>query len=319
MNKYHCRILLLLLVSVAVTPCLATAQSVVLNNTQDQNYKQKDINLADFKYKADYQNEKQLTGPITKKPGWALLSSAIIPGAGQAANGKWLRAGAYLLAEALLFTVHFKNMNDARREERRYEQFAEENWSVVTYAKWLDNYHQQNGITGSNELNELRQQVQGVDPSYDHETDWGVVDLELLRAVERNTPFVYPDGSRSNNFSHTLPAYGSQQYFELISKYFQYGPGWRDFGTNRDGEPLDNPYRLSWDGTDMSNNFLRGSALAESFNNNYRTAGNMLSLLVLNHIVSAFDAFLTVKIKNNRLKAETNLLRPEMFSLKYRF
>ncbi len=244
MNKYHYRILLLLFVSVAVAPCLATAQSVVLNNTQDQNYIQKDITLADFKFRADYKNEKQLTGPITKKPGWALLSSAIIPGAGQAANGKWLRAGAYLLAEALLFTVHFKNMNDARREERQYEQFAEENWSVVTYAKWLDNYYQQNGIAGSTELNELRQQVQGIEPSYDHETDWEVVDLELLREVERNTPFVYPDGSRSNNFSHTLPAYGSQQYFELISKYFQYGPGWRDFGTDRDGAGQSLPTKL---------------------------------------------------------------------------
>lgn len=310
-----------MLVLYLIIPCVATAQSVILENNRtekNQTHKQ-ELSIADFKYRANDQSSKSFSNPITKKPGWALLSSAVIPGAGQAANGKWLRAGAYIIAEAVFLTVHFSRMNNARDEERRYKQFAEENWSVVTYAQWLDNYYNANGIAGGSSMSTLREQIQGVEPAYDHNIDWEVVDIEVLREVERRTPFIYSDGSGSNNFSHTMPAYGSQQYFELISKYFQYGPGWRDFGTDRNGDSLDSLYQLNWNGTDMPLNFFRGSALAESFNKNYRIAGNMVSLLVLNHIVAAFDAFLTVKIKNNRLKAETNLLSPEMFSLKYRF
>lgn len=296
-------------------PCRILAQSVVIKKQAPA--ADSEITMHDFRYQAEMKSANPLVTPFNEKPGLALLSSAVIPGLGQATNGKWLRAGAYIVAEVALLAVHFKNINAAHREERKYKQFAEDNWSVVTYAKWLDNYYEQNGIV-SPAMNALREQIAGVDPAYNHDTDWNVIDIELLRNVERNTPFFYPDRT-GNNFSHTMPAYGSQQYFELISKYFQYGPGWRDFGTDPNGEALDSLYQLNWNGTDMPPNFIQGSVLAANFNSKYRIAGNMLSLLVLNHIVSAFDAFLTVKIKNNRLKAEADLLKPEMFSLKYHF
>ncbi|NGP75884.1 hypothetical protein G3570_04515 [Balneolaceae bacterium YR4-1] len=275
--------------------------------------------MADFKYESSsaLQQSGSMLNPVRSKPGLALLSSAIVPGTGQAANNKWLRAGAYLAAEAVFFTVHLTRLNDAKQQERQYEQFANNNWSVVTYAKWLVNYYEQNNLSNS-AIDELRNQVTGLSASYNTDIDWNVVDIELLRMVERNTPFIYPDRS-GNNFSHVMPDYGSQQYYELISKYYQYGPGWRDFGSNQNGGSLDNPYKLNWDGTDMPFNFFRGSSLAERFNDNYRLAGNMLSLIVLNHIVSAFDAFLTVKIKNNRINAEANPLKLQSFSVKYHF
>ncbi len=313
MIKVRCYIILL----VVLLPGLAFAQP--LKELESPVEPRKKLTIEDFKYRAseNYQKSSSLLNPIRQKPGVALLSSAILPGSGQAANDKWLRAGAYIAAEALLFTVHLTRMRDAKEQERQYEQFANNNWSVVTYAKWLVNYYDQNNLSGA-AINDLREQVQGVDPAYNTDIDWNNVDIDLLRQVERNTPFIYPE-SIGNNFSHVMPSYGSQQYYELISKYYQYGPGWRDFGSDRNGDPLDNRYRLSWDGTDMPLNFFRGSSLAENFNDNYRIAGNMLSLLVLNHIVSAFDAFLSVKIKNNRLKAEANPLRLQTFSLKYHF
>lgn len=311
MNNVRCYILLLLL----SIPAVAAGQFVIDNETAPK--KQPKITIKDFDYRAGAATADAFFNPAQKKPGYALVSSAIIPGSGQAANGKWLRAGGYLLAEVLLLTVHFTRLNDARRQERRYEQFANENWSVVTYSQWLVNYYDQNGLSGQS-INELRNQIEGVEPAYDTAVDWNVVDIELLRKIERNTPFIYPDRA-GNNFSHSMPAYGSQQYYELISKYYQYGPGWRDFGSDQNGRELDNRYKLNWNGSDMPFNFFRGASLAEQFNDNYRLAGNMLSLLVLNHIVSAFDAFLTVKMKNNRLKAEANPLKTEMFSLKYRF
>ncbi len=241
-----------------------------------------------------------------------------MPGLGQAANNKWLRAGAYFLADVILLAVHLQNQHRAEELQQQYEQFANNNWSVVTYSKWLVEYHQQNNISNPF-IDELQNQVQGEEAAYDPDHDWDVVDLNVLRRVERNTPFVTPDGTAGNAFSHEMPDYGSQQYYELISKYFQYGPGWNDFGTDRNGNQLDSRYQLAWNGDDMPANFLEGSRKAERFNDKYRVAGNMLSYMILNHVVSAFDAFITVKLKNNRLEASPNIFGPQQFSLKYRF
>ncbi|NGP88540.1 hypothetical protein [Fodinibius halophilus] len=270
------------------------------------------VTIQDLQPKINYADQSTpFYQPIREKPGLALLSSAIIPGSGQAANKKWIRAGTYLLAEAIFLGIHIKKLRDARAQERRYKKFANNNWSVVTYAKWLVEYHNQNQQISNPYIDELANKVTGISASYDPDQDWGKVDLELLRNAERNTPFVFPDNEYGNPFSHVLPDYGSQQYYELISKYYQFGPGWSDF---------DSKYQLAWDGADMSSYFFRGADLAETFNDSYRLAGNMVSLLILNHIVSAFDSFLTVKIKNNRLETQTNFLTPhKSISLKYHF
>lgn len=269
----------------------------------------KNITIDDLKPKINYSQSDPFYEPVRKKAGWALLSSAVLPGSGQAANKKWVRAGLYFLAEAVMIGVHVKSYHDAKVEQKKYERFADNNWSVVTYAQWLVEYHEQNNLSNSY-INDLRQEIAGKTADYDPDSDWQKVDLDLLRNVEENTPFVYPE-KVGNNFSHVMPSYGSQQYYELISKYYQYGPGWNDF---------DSRYQLNWDGSGMPHNFILGANMAEDFNDSYRLAGNMVSFLILNHIVSAFDAFLTVKIKNKELEADSNLLNPHRtFTLKFHF
>lgn len=289
-------------------------------NGEENSVSLSDLRPPLYRGKNDARHASSFLEPARTKPGWALVSSAILPGSGQAANGKWVRAGIYLLAEAVTLTVHFASLQQARDREQRYEQFADNNWSVLTYAQWLVDYHDQNNL--QNEfIDDLRNQVQGETPAYDTDSDWPAVDIELLRNVERNTPFVYPgDDPIGNPFSHVMPDYGSQQYYELISKYYQYGPGWVDFGQDRNGNPLDSRYQLDWNGSDMPFNFFRGANLAEQFNDKYRLAGNMLSLIILNHMVSAFDAFITVRLKNKRIETEANMLKPaQTFTIKYRF
>lgn len=278
--------------------------SIAAQTEQTQN-----ITIDDLKPKINYAQSDPFYQPIKEKPAWALLSSAILPGSGQAANKKWLRSGLYFLAEAVMVGVYLKSSHDAEVEERRYKRFANNNWSVVTYANWLVEYHEQNNL--SNEyIDDLKQHIEGKTADYNPDSDWSKVDIELLRNVERNTPFVYPERI-GNNFSHIMPKYGSQQYYELISKYYQYGPGWNDFPDQ---------YQLTWDGSGMPDNFLLGSRMAADFNDSYRLAGNMVSFLILNHIISAFDAYLTVKIKNKKLETEANLLNPHRtFTLKFHF
>ncbi|MFH5833233.1 hypothetical protein [Halalkalibaculum sp. DA384] len=279
------------------------------------------LTMRDFRYQGGRSSSPSgLVQAMRTKPGVALLSSGLIPGLGQAANSKWMRAGAYFLADAILLAVHLRSRQRAKELQQQYEQFADRNWSVVTYAQWLVDYHKSNGIYSQNEhIDELEQQVNGRHAAYNPDIDWETVDLQTLREVERHTPFITPDGTAGNNFSHFMPEYGSQQYYELISKYYQYGPGWNDFGIDRRGEPLDSQYQLSWNGEDMPPHFFEGASLADQFNDKYRVAGNMLAYMLLNHVVSAFDAFITVKINNNRLETESSLFGARQFILKYHF
>ncbi|MDX1637120.1 MAG: hypothetical protein R3281_04055 [Balneolaceae bacterium] len=277
-----------------------------------------ELTMSDFRYAvASDPLSGRVAGILRSSPGAALVGSALVPGLGQAVNDKWIRAGAYLLADAVFLAVHLTNQRRAEKLQREYERFADDNWSVVTYAQWLVAYHEQNGVANPY-IWELENQVEGVNPTYNPDTDWNTVNLQTLRRVERNTPFISPEGS-GNAFSHEMPNYGSQQYYELISKYYQYGPGWNNFGVNSNGDPIDSRYQLAWNGSDMPPHFFEGADMADRFNNKYRVAGNMLAYMLLNHVVSAFDAFVTVKLKNNRLQTRTNFLGPQQFTITYRF
>ncbi len=244
-------------------------------------------------------------------PGFAFLSSGILPGSAQAANGKWIRAGIYALTEAATIAYYFNRNATAKRQERDYERYADRNWSVLAYAQWLVDYSQEHHLTNGYE--ELANHIAGQSPDFSNtRNDWFKVSLPLLQKVERNTPYVLED-RRMSNFSHNLPDYGSQQYYELISKYWQFQSGWQDIFLN----PLLNPNFpfFKWDGSDASAMFYEGRDRASDFNDNYRLANNLLSLIIVNHIISAFDGYMTVKLNNSRLQASANLLRPDSFSL----
>ena len=253
-------------------------------------------------------------------PGAAFLASAIIPGAGQAANKKWVRAGVYFTVEVVGLIYHLNRNARARDQERAYEQFTHQNWSVVAYAEWLVNYSQIHGL--DNNWQSLEAQLSGNTPNWsDTREDWDQVPLNVLHNVEASTPFIFKDRVGSN-FSHLLPAYGSQQYYELISKYYQFQPGWRDWYDQVTTSPTQtvDMYRYFWNGTDEPFSlFYEGRDRAAEFNENYRVAGNILKLIVVNHVVSAFDAFFTVQLKNSRIETNTNLLRLEQFSVTWHF
>jgi hypothetical protein len=255
-----------------------------------------------------------------RNPGAAFLASAVLPGAGQAANKKWVRAGVYFTAEVVGLIYHLDRNAKARKQERAYERFTHQNWSVVAYAEWLVNYSQIHGI--DNNWQSLQAQLSGISPDWsDTRNDWDQIPLNILHDVEASTPFYFKDRIGSN-FSHLLPNYGSQQYYELISKYYQYQPGWLDWYNELTTSPTQNEamYRYFWNGTDQPFSlFYEGRDRAEEFNDNYRVAGNILKLIVVNHVVSAFDAFFTVQLKNSRIETQTHLMQLEQFSVTWHF
>src|SRR5690625_5571888 len=127
----------------------------------------------------------------------------------------------FIAVEAAGIYLAVEQRNKAVAGEREYERFADNNWSVVEYSNWLIDYHHVHGINNPY-IDQLRSEVAGAEATYDTRVDWQQVDINLLRNVERNTPYLTTDDEIANQFSHTLPSYGSQQYYELIATYYQY-------------------------------------------------------------------------------------------------
>lgn len=243
-------------------------------------------------------------------PGVGWMSSLILPGSAQLVDQQWARGGLYLGLEVAVWAIFASNESAARKGERAYERFANQQWSVVKYAQWIIDYHDAHGLSNPY-LSDLQQQVNGLQPAYDIQVDWARVPIGTLRNVERNTLYVYGTQRGANNFSHVMPDYGSQQYYELVSKYYQYGPGWSDF------DPTD--VYLPWNGSDMSPKFYEGRDKAQAFNDQYRTASSMLSLVIMNHVISAFDSFFSRRLAQSRLELSAPSTPSEVATLRLHF
>jgi hypothetical protein len=92
-------------------------------------------------------------------------------------------------------------------------------------------------------------------------------------------------------YSHILPHYNSQQYYELIGKYPQFNEGWDDAAPSFSyGDPL-SAKLLYYSGE-------RGKA-----NTYYTTASTYIAIAMVNHVVSVVDAVLTAGSYNRGLHA----------------
>lgn len=268
-----------------------------------------------------HNNDSGLSG--FNKPGYLLASSLIIPGSGQLINGNPIRAGLYAVLEITSIFMIVEYQKRGRQGERNYKRFADQNWSVVQYAKWLVDYHDFHSINNPF-LSQLRDMLNGVESSFDTTIEWNHVNLALIRSVERNTPYKTTDNLVANNFSHVLPAFGSQQYYELISKYYQYQAGWRDYDGFHDqlghiGNQFSERYFVDRDGLYASPFFYDGVQMSRDFNDDFRTRRTFISLLIVNHFISAFDAYFTISLKQNRLNATSTAIPGKQLVLNYRF
>lgn len=270
------------------------------------------------------ENEATLKAPTLapyKRPFPSMVYSAVIPGSAQAVHGKWVRAGVYAAIEVFSILRNNYHNDKARRLEAQYYDYVDQNWSVVNYANWLIGYNEYYGNNAS--LLDVWRPGAAQVPTYTNASDWGQVDLERLRALERNSIYLItlPGGSiqRDLAFSHVVPDYGSQQYYELASKYYQFAPGWRDFNVMSTAEDIG---RIQWNYdtiSALSPMWLDGSLQADRFNNQYRAASNWISLLIVNHIISAFDGYFTAKVAGNKLQLQAPMARNELFTLKLDF
>lgn len=268
-----------------------------------------------------WQQNRLLEASRTPSPGIAFWSSALAPGSGQALQGNWGRTAIFATAEIAAWVFYTKRQQLAKDNETAYEQYGNTYWSPVAYAQWLVDYSKANKLVNGYEA--LDAMVGGLTPAFGETTqDWGKITEEAVRAVEVRTRFIFniPEGCGSleppscvtrSEFSHVLQDFGSQQYYELMSKYYQFQPGWQDFHEQRLAQGAAHVYQYSWDATMLSERFIEGRDRAEEFNNQYRNAGNVLKLLLVNHMISAFDAYFSAKLAQSRLQMETGSVLSE--------
>ncbi len=230
--------------------------------------------------------------------GLPFLASMAVPGLGQAMNDNWVKASVFSALEIGAIVLIIDQNIRAKTGRRRAYRFGDSNWSVVRYADWLHGYYHNMGrspgapnipitalLTPAG-LAVYNSTGQFPSPAFVNAADWAMINIQALRNMERNTIYL----TTGREFSHTLPDYGSQQYYELMSKYPQFGPGWRDWSDTQNNINLGVP--------GMPDMFDRHGVLNAYFNDRYRNADNVLMLLITNHVVSAFDAYFTVKLRN---------------------
>lgn len=237
-----------------------------------------------------------------EKPGLVFLSSLAVPGLGQAVNEQWWKTALFGAVEVTAIALMIDYNTRAKTGMRRTYRYGDNNWSVVGYAEWLHGYYHDVGRKPGSPDVPITQLLtpeglaiynstgQFPSPNYVNALDWSMIDIHALRELEKTSIFL----TTGREFSHTLPDYGSQQYYELMSKYPQFGAGWRDWNNSI------HDMNQGVDG--MPHMFLRHGIMSEHFNDLFRNGDNMTMVLLGNHIISAFDAYFTIKIRNTRLE-----------------
>lgn len=220
--------------------------------------------------------------------------SAVIPGLGQAYNRDWLAAALFVAVEVALVASHYSWKNSGNQGVEEYEQFANQNWSPIQYAEWLNDFK---GYGGPDvELPSLTEQ------DFQRPEDWSVAQraevdgfFRDIRTAERLS--TWPTTGAS--FSHVLPFFGEQQYYELIGKYFQYSPAWTDYTGSPDDDPVD---VLPEDA-----NFYFYADIHAAAQGDLRKSSVASSLLIMNHFAAAAQSAIMARIHNKRIQPSVSL------------
>ena len=218
---------------------------------------------------------KQTVSPTEGKKKSVLLGlglSALLPGAGEFYGGNILKAAIFFGIEAIGWGTYAYFQHKGNVQTDKFQAYADQYWSVRTYANWL--------------LSQGFQGAGGINPNEPN--------LETLR----NEIMV----CEQQNFSHTLPIYGSQQFYELIGKYQNFEAGWTNLAhvPTKDHGPYN--YETYHDPVFVNYAFDRQAA-----NDYYDHGTTAIMIVVINHVLSAADAAWTVSVFNKKIGMKTGM------------
>jgi hypothetical protein len=238
------------------------------------------------------------------------LFSAVLPGAGQFYTKSYWQSAAFFGAEVLMWVAYSTYENSGDRKTEEFQKYADEHWSVVRYAHWIEG----SGLPGGYQpyyVVPSEQPVYGgtiTHLSDNVSTPWNYVNWDALNSVEEklgnlaiDDPVNYAHGA---GFTHKLERHGEQQYYELIGKYAQYGGGWDDAAGFSYFDILNQ---------NVSPRFREYSNMRGVANDKYTVARTVSYLIVANHILSALEAAWNASRINNRIKLQGHIQSRRVF------
>ncbi len=221
-----------------------------------------------------------------KSPWLAAGMSLIVPGSGEFYAESYWKSAIFLAVEvgAWALAYHFDKKGD--RQTDFFQGYADQHWSVVQYAE----YTIKNFIPAAQQDDYTRKVI----PNLGVGRPWEQVNWDALNAMEREIGGFY---------SHTLPRYGEQQYYELIGKYPQFNQGWDDAN-------LSLPPDYFVIKANLTARYLYYSIERGKANDFYRNATTFVTVAVVNHVLSAIDAAWSVSSYNQAIAEGTVLTIP---------
>ncbi len=208
-----------------------------------------------------------------KSPYLAAGLSAVLPGAGEFYSESYWKSALFIAIEATLWTVNIIYNNKGDEKTDFFKNYADEHWSAVYYAEWINaNLKSLNG-----DLDPSMYTI-SINPNTSL-PPWERIDRDALNRTERAIGLTEPERGTGRGFSHSLAPYGDQQYYEMIGKYLQFVHGWdeTDFNTSTYLDQVTQQLTLYAGQRGEANKF-------------YNIASTAVTIVVLNHVLSALDA-----------------------------
>ncbi len=233
--------------------------------------------------------ELNLDASQKKSPLLAGILSGILPGAGEFYAERYLKAGIIFVVEAAAITTAIIYNNKGDSQTQSFQNYANQNWNVAKYAAWTIQ-HISNVVNANSDPTLSSNPDQNV-KNYNifpggnppaNTTDWSQyrVDWNELNKLE---------SAISGGYSHMLPHFGEQQYYELIGKYPQYSHGWNTAVMS------DNDFHTL---TPQMVGYAHQRAVANDYYADSKTA---IIIIYINHFMSIFDAVWSVDNYNKSL------------------
>lgn len=234
------------------------------------------------------QSDSQPVEVSRKSPWLAAGLSALLPGAGEFYAESYWKAAAFLAIDIAAWGLayHFDKKGD--RQTDFFQNYANQNWDPEKYAQFsFDHY-----LT-TQQKDDFRNRLFQPGATPRERVNWNVLN-EMERVISAT--------AEGRFYSHTLPPFGDQQYYELIGKYQQFYQGWNDADPSLTTYALIEA-KIKNDPTNFKYYSLeRGKA-----NDFYTTATTYVTIAIVNHVLSAVDAAWTAASYNRNLHASVRM------------
>jgi len=205
------------------------------------------------------------------------LFSIILPGAGEFYAGSYLKAAIFVAVEAAAITTAVVYNNKGNKQTTFFQDYANQHWSVRKYAYWTAQ-HLSTLAPGMSDADITKYKNDFPDPN--SPVNWSI--LNQMEVAIGSDP-------GAEGYTHQLPPFGEQQYYELIGKYPQYSHGWDTSNLS------DTDYHV------LTSQFLWYADQRGLANHYYSIGSTGVAFIYVNHFLSAIDGVWSVDRYNDTI------------------